>query len=157
MPKQNISPSTKVFPHNERHEIIDGKIFARKSRRKIEDLCSRFCSHKNRPYYVRIQPINELNNILVVCGYQGAITVSTCPSCLYFHKYDINKPPGKTAEIARCVLERHTMIADRSVTTALAAKYRELGNINMSKDAPGQANISIYSVWMRSGYKSFET
>ena len=154
MPKQDISPSTRYFPHNERHEIIDGN---EKSRRKIGDLCSRFCSHKNRPHYVRIQPINELNNILV-CGYQGAIIVSTCPnSCLYFHKYDINKPPGKTAEIARCVLERHTTIADRSVTTALATKYRELGNINTSKDAPGRANISIYSVWMRCGYKSFET
>ena len=30
MPKQNISPLTRFFPHNECYEIFDGKIFARK-------------------------------------------------------------------------------------------------------------------------------
>ena len=50
MPKHNISPSTRFFPHKERYEIFDGKIFARKSCRKIKDFCTRFCSHKNRPY-----------------------------------------------------------------------------------------------------------
>ena len=54
MPKHNISPSTRFFPHKERYEIFDGKIFARKSCRKIEDFCTRFCSHKNRPYLVRL-------------------------------------------------------------------------------------------------------
>ena len=35
MPKHKISPSTRFFPHKERYEIFDGKIFARKSCRKI--------------------------------------------------------------------------------------------------------------------------
>ena len=26
MPKHNISPSTRIFPHKERYEIFDGKI-----------------------------------------------------------------------------------------------------------------------------------
>ena len=49
IPKHKISPSTRFFPHKERYEIFDGKIFARRSCRKIEDFCTRFCSHKNRP------------------------------------------------------------------------------------------------------------
>ena len=43
MPKQNISPSTRFFPHKERNEIFDGKCL------KNLDFCTRFCSHKNRP------------------------------------------------------------------------------------------------------------
>ena len=35
MPKHKISPSTRFFPHKERYEIFDVKIFARKSCRKI--------------------------------------------------------------------------------------------------------------------------
>ena len=48
MPKHNISPSTRFFPHRERYEMFDGKMLARKSCRKIEDFCTRFCHHKNR-------------------------------------------------------------------------------------------------------------
>ena len=47
MPKLKISPSTRFFPHKERYEIFDGKIFARK--------CCRFCSHKNLPYKHKIK------------------------------------------------------------------------------------------------------
>ena len=32
---KNLSPSTRVFPQKDRYEIFDGKIFARKSCRKI--------------------------------------------------------------------------------------------------------------------------
>ena len=36
MPKQNISPSTRFFPHEERYEIFDGKIFVQNLVEKIK-------------------------------------------------------------------------------------------------------------------------
>ena len=36
MPKHKISPSTRFFPHKERYEIFDGKIFARNLAEKFK-------------------------------------------------------------------------------------------------------------------------